>query len=289
MSKSFTIDHPAELLAFLLASQPDVKKTKIRQWLKHGAVQINGQPSTRFNHPLAPGDVVTIQASGGNQAERLLPRGMQVVFEDASLIVIDKPVNLLSIATDGQREKTAHAYLMKYVTGGKHQSRERVFIVHRLDRETSGLMVFARTESAKTALQTQWSQAEKRYLAVVEGRPSANEGSLSSHLDETGPYKVHATAQGPETRLAVTHYKVLKQTKAHSLLELTLETGRRNQIRVHLAEAGCPIIGDRKYGAVTNPAKRLGLHASSLSFPHPVTGSECRYESPLPALLGHLF
>jgi 23S rRNA pseudouridine1911/1915/1917 synthase len=213
---------------------------------------------------------------------------MRVVFEDASLIVIEKPANLLSIATETERDRTAHALLMNYVKGGQPRSRERVWIVHRLDRETSGLMVFAKTEPAKRKLQADWNLADKRYRAVVEGRPPASQGVLRTHLDESGPFKVHGAPPSLRTRLAITHYHVIKHSAIRSLIELKLETGRRNQIRVHLAEAHCPIIGDQKYGAVTNPAGRLGLHAASLHFPHPVSGELCRFESPLPEQLARL-
>ena len=163
-----------------------------------------------------------------------------------------------------------------------------MWIVHRLDRETSGLMVFAKTEAAKRTLQAHWDQAEKRYLAVVEGNPPADHGVLRSHLDESGPFKVHSAPAGERTRHAVTHYRVMKQIATRALIELTPETGRRNQIRVHLADAGCPIVGDHKYGARTNPARRLGLHASFLQFPHPLSGELLRFESPLPRELARL-
>jgi 23S rRNA pseudouridine1911/1915/1917 synthase len=288
MPISYSVEHPAELLAFLLASRSGTKKAKVRQWLKHGAVLVNGQPITQFNHPLRPGDRVSISTGGESRALGLLPRGLQIVCEDASLIVIEKPANLLSVGSDTEREKTAHAFLMSYVKAGQPQSRNRVWIVHRLDRETSGLMVFAKTETAKRELQANWKLADKRYLAVVEGCPPAAAGVLRTHLDESRVFKVHAAAPSLRSRLAITHYQVIKQTAACTLIELKLETGRRNQIRVQLAEAGCPIIGDEKYGAMTNPAGRLGLHASSLQFPHPISGTLCQFESALPEQLARL-
>ena len=154
--------------------------------------------------------------------------------------------------------------------------------MHRLDREASGLMVFAKTKDAKRNLQFHWSKAEKRYFAVVEGSAPRDSGVLRSHLDESNPLKVYSSRRTPTTRLAVTHYRVVKRNATHALIELTTETGRRNQIRVQLADAGCPIVGDLKYGAQTNPAKRLGLHAGSLKFNHPLTGEILAFESPLP-------
>lgn len=293
MPTSHLVEHPAELLAFLFACCPEVKKTKVRQWLKHGSVHVNGQSVTRFDHALQAGDVVSIRVQGEGRARGLLPSGMQVLFEDASLIVIEKPENLLSMASAGERDKTAYACLTDYVRrgkphSGKPQGSERVWIVHRLDRETSGLMVFAKTESAKRTLQGDWHKADKRYLAVVEGSPPAEQGTLQSHLNENGPFKVYSVAPSKRTRHAVTHYRVVKRNASRTLLELTLETGRRNQIRVHLADAECPIVGDRKYGARTNPARRLGLHASVLQFEHPLSGELLVFESPLPPTLARL-
>jgi len=288
MPASHTVERPAELLAFLFACRSEVKRTKVRQLLKHGSVEVNGRSITRFNHPLQTGDVVSIRTKGEVRAEGLLPKGMKVLFEDASLIVIEKPENLLSMASETERDKTAYAFLTDYVRRGNPRSRERVWIVHRLDRETSGLMVFAKTEAAKRALQANWHKVDKRYLAVVEGNPPADHGVLRSHLDESGPFKVYSVPPSKRTRHAVTNYRVMKQIATRTLIELTPETGRRNQIRVHLADAECPIIGDHKYGARTNPTRRLGLHASSLQFKHPLSGELLRFESPLPQDLARL-
>lgn len=288
MPASYTVEHPTKILAFLFASCPEVKRTKVRQWLKYGSVQVNGQSVTRANHLLQVGDLVSVRALGEIRAKGPLPPGMQVLFEDDSLIVIEKPANLLSMASAAQRDKTAYAYLTDYVRRGNSRSSERVWIVHRLDRETSGLMVFAKTDAAKHALQAAWHETEKRYLAVVEGHPPAEQGVLTSDLDENGPYKVFSAPPSERTRHAVTRYRVIRRIAARALIELTLETGRRNQIRVHLADAKCPIVGDHKYEARTNPAQRLGLHASSLHFKHPMSGEMLQFESPLPPDLARL-
>ncbi len=289
MPLSHTVESPAELLAFILSCYSDVKKTKVRQWLKYGAVHVNGQSITRFNHPLKVGDLVSIsEKKGPVRAKGPLPPGMTVLFEDESLIVIEKPANLLSMASDTERDKTAYAFLTNYLRGGNPRRSERVWIVHRLDRDASGLMVFARTEAVKLTLQKNWHKAEKRYQAVVEGIPAVDQGVLKSHLDESNSYRVFSTAPSERTRLAVTHYRVLKRGGNCALLELTIETGRRNQIRVQLADAKCPIIGDQKYEARTDPVGRLGLHACFLQFEHPVTGELLKFESPLPKRLGRL-
>jgi 23S rRNA pseudouridine1911/1915/1917 synthase len=282
------VECPAELLAYLFATQPKVKRAKVRQWLEHGAVQVNGRPITRFNYALQTGDVVSIRAKNAVLAEGLLPSGMKVLLEDESLIVIEKPAGLLSMANETECQKTAYAFLTDYVRRGKPRSPERVWIVHRLDRETSGLMVFAKLEATKRALQANWRQTDKRYLAVVEGRPPADHGVLRSHLDESTPFKVYSAPPSEKTRHAVTNYRILKRDATRTLIEPNPQTGRRHQIRVHLADAACPIIGDRKYGARTNPARRLGLHASSLQFTHPSSGDLLRLESTLPPDLAGL-
>ena len=288
MAATFTVEHPAELLTFLFDFHPDVKRTKVRQWLKHGSVQVNGQTVTRANQLLQTEDVVSILPKGEVIAHGNLAPGMKVVFEDASVIVIEKPESLLSIATETEREKTAYAFLTDYVRRGNPHQPDRVWVVHRLDREVSGLMVFAKTEAAKQSLQARWSESDKRYFAVVEGAPPAEQGVLRSHLDESQVFKVYSSAPNERTRHAVTDYRLIRRLEKVALLELTLETGRRNQIRVHLADAGCPIVGDKKYGARTNPAKRLALHACSLQFAHPLTGEVLKFESPLPKELARL-
>jgi 23S rRNA pseudouridine1911/1915/1917 synthase len=288
MPESHIVERPAELLAFLLDSHPHVARAKVQRWLKHGMVQVNGQSFTRFNHPLLTGDLVSIRDQGDARAQSQLPSGMKILFQDASLIVIEKPANLLSMASDAEREKTAHVYLTNYLRRGQSQRPERVWIVHRLDRETSGLMVFAKTEAAKTVLQSHWNRAVKRYLAVVEGAPPESNGVVKSHLDESNSFKVYSVPGSEKTRHAVTHYRLIRKSSDLALVELTLETGRRNQIRVHLSDLGCPIVGDDKYDARTNPARRLGLHASYLQFEHPLSGNVLKFESPLPEALARL-
>jgi 23S rRNA pseudouridine1911/1915/1917 synthase len=286
MPTSQIVERPAELLAYLLAGRPEVKRVKLRQWLKHGSIHVNGRSITRFDHALQIGDVVSIRTKKEVLADALLPPALKLLFEDESLIVIVKPGRMLSMATETERPETAYAFLTNYVR--RNSPRARVWIVHRLDREASGLMVFAKTEAAKRALQSQWHEAEKRYLAVVEGHPPADQGVFTSHLDESGPYKVYSGRPSKQTRFAVTNYRVIKRNATHTLMELKLETGRRNQIRVHLADAECPIVGDRKYGPRTDRARRLGLHASSLQFKHPLSGELLQFESPLPPELAAL-
>jgi 23S rRNA pseudouridine1911/1915/1917 synthase len=288
MSNPRTVEAPAPLLSFLFAAWPETKKKQVREWLKFGAVAVNDRIVTQFDHPLQPGDRVTIHRHGMAAPETKITGGIRIRHEDADLIVIEKPAGLLSIASASEGEKTAYALLTRHVRRGNPRGRERVWIVHRLDRETSGVMVFAKSEAAKTALQKSWDAAGKKYFAVVEGAPPQDAGTLESWLDESNPLKVYVGGSGPQMRHATTHFRVMKKGREVTLLEVTLETGRRHQIRVQLAHAGCPIVGDGKYGAQTDPIKRVALHACSLKFTHPVTRQPLRFESPLPGEMGRL-
>lgn len=288
MPRTLSVSQPAQLQAFLFDQFPEVKRIKVKQWLKFGSVLVNGKKQSRYDHALVPGDEVEVQSVAESRAASLLPRGMKVVFEDDEIIVIDKPPNLLSIASEAEREKTAYAILTNYVRGGNERSPERVWIVHRLDQETSGLMIFAKTEETKLKLQEDWENAEKRYYAVVEGGPKDDKGTVRSFLDERNPHHVRSVPESEHTRHAITHYEVLKRSNRFALIELELVTGRRHQIRVQMKELGCPIVGDEKYGAKTNVAGRLALHSCFLKVQHPVTGQEMAFKSELPSALARV-
>ncbi|MGI8601396.1 MAG: RluA family pseudouridine synthase [Verrucomicrobiales bacterium] len=288
MPRAQTVKTPEELLKFLFLTWPEVKRTKIRTWLKFQAVMVNGRPVTQFNHPLHPGDLVEIRTDRHAVPKTVIGSGIKIHFEDDFLIVINKPENLLSIASEAEQEKTAYFQLTDYLRHSKARERERVWIVHRLDRETSGLMVFSKTPEAKEWLQENWDKFEKRYEAVVEGNLRPDKGVLESDLDESNPFRVRSAPATDLTRHAITHYRVIARGHGRTLVELTLETGRRHQIRVQLADAGHPVVGDKKYHAKSDPAKRLALHACALRFAHPTTGQELIFESPLPKELARL-
>ena len=282
------VDQPAPLLPWLFGAWPEAKRNTVREWLSDRRVTVNGRAVSQFDHALQPGDKVEIRARPQTAPDTRLAGGILIRHEDDAIIVIEKPEGLRSIASDAEAEATAYAQLTTHVRRGNPRGRERVWIVHRLDQETSGLMVFARTEAAKNALQENWETVVKKYRAVVEGAPPLETGVLISHLDESDRFRVRVAPAGPDTRRAVTRYRVEKRNGALALLELTLETGRRHQIRVQLGEAGCPIVGDKRYGAKTNPVRRVALHASELRFPHPIGKKEVRFISPLPGEFGRL-
>lgn len=211
------------------------------------------------------------------------PKGLEILHEDRDIIVVNKAAGLLTVGTGRDAGRTAHAALGDYVRKGNPKSRERVFVVHRLDRDTSGVLVFARTEAVKATLQSRWTEAEKTYLAFVEGHPDPPEDTISSYLVENGALRVFSTDDPRAGKLSHTRYRVLKTVGERALLEIELLTGRKNQIRVHLADRGWPIVGDSKYGRKIRDNKRLALHSSRLTLHHPHSGERLTFEAPAPA------
>ena len=212
------------------------------------------------------------------------PKGLTILHEDRDILVVDKAPGLLTMGTNREKVKTAYCRLTDYVRKGNPKSHERVYIVHRLDREVSGVLVFARSMAAKKALQAQWAGVEKHYLALVHGVPLQSEGTFSSYLVESGVHRVHPTKNPKQGKLSSTAYKVLGTSQGVSLLEIKLLTGRKHQIRVHLAERGLPIVGDKKYGEERSGPKRLALHAKSIAFKHPHSGETCFFETRTPSI-----
>ena len=210
------------------------------------------------------------------------PKGLTVLHEDKDIIVVEKPCGLLSIGTDRDKSRTVHTILNEYVRKGNPHSRNRVYIVHRLDRETSGILILAKSEQAKIFLQGHWQETDKRYLTVVYGTLTPKTGTISSYLTENSAFTVFSTSDQALGKLSHTEYTVLKETKGFSLLEIHLLTGRKHQIRVHLSEKGHPVVGDKKYGKGNDPYGTLALHARSISFTHPVNGKRLTFETGIP-------
>jgi 23S rRNA pseudouridine1911/1915/1917 synthase len=258
----------------LRALYPEASGRSLKQWLAGGRVTVDGHPCHDGRLVLPPHAVVAL---GARAATAAFPRGLDRVHEDDAILVVVKPPGLLTIATERERERTAYRLLWDYLAARG----ERPFIVHRLDRETSGLLVFAKSEAAKRALQAQFEarSVERVYRALVEGRPPREAGTLESRLAEDRMLRVRSAERG---RVAITHYRVLSARREHTLLELTLGTGRRHQIRVQLAEAGWPIVGDVTHGGPRRAGGRMCLHATRLAFAHPVTGAPVAFESAAP-------
>ena len=222
---------------------------------------------------------------------KLLPGGLALLHEDRDLIVVDKPAGLLTISTEREKSRTAYFILTDYVRKGIAKSRNRIFIVHRLDRETSGILIFAKNEAAKFRLQSQWQDTKKKYLAVVHGRCEKRAETITTYLAENRAHGVYTTSDASKGKLSHTAYQVLKETKDFSLLEVDLLTGRKHQIRVHLAAIGHPVVGDQRYGKKDKAHDRLALHARSISFTHPFSGEPLTFATKVPAyfisLVGH--
>lgn len=280
------IEQPSQLLEYLFKIFADKSKTTVKSYLYNRQVSVNGCLTTQFDAQLAVGD--TVEVSFGKQKESLRHPMMKIVYEDDFVVVVNKRSGLLSIATDKQPLRTAYSILSDYLKVDNPSA--RIFVVHRLDRETSGLMMFAKSKEVQEKLQFNWNDniLERKYYAVVEGVIEQSEGVVESYLTESKAFKVYATDH-EHGKLARTAFKVLEVSSDNTLLELQLETGRKNQIRAHLEYVGYPIIGDKKYGAKTNPLGRVALHAGTLSFLHPDDGREMNFSTPVPSVFMTLF
>lgn len=277
------VKNEAQLLEYLFSALAPQSRTGIKSLLTHSRIAVNGKVVTAYNHPLKPGDRIEVNA---NRKPVFKDRNLKIVYEDKWLIVIDKREGLPTISTGKEKEVTAYSVLYSYMESTTENG--RIFIVHRLDRDTSGLLVFAKDEQTKHLLQENWNQSivDRKYLGVCEGNFTRLEGSIVSWLRENPKsLKMSSSPVDNGGLRAVTHFRVIEQKKDMALLEIELETGRKNQIRVQLSSIGHPIAGDRKYGAATNPFGRLALHASTLTFRHPHTGKILTFTSPLPFCL----
>lgn len=285
---TFPVAAPAPLLEFALAAMPDHKRTGVKQLLAHDQIAVNGVPVRQFDHPLKPGDEVRVNLTREFRVFR--NRRVQLLYEDDDILVINKGYGLLSVAADNQRrrpnekksQETAYSIMREYVKW--QDPRNMLFIVHRLDRDTSGIMMFAKSQEVQERLRHNWNNTvlERRYVAVLQGRLDPPEGIRKSYLAENSRYEVYSTPNEEEGKLAVTRYKTLENGNGYTLVEVSLDTGRKNQIRVHMSELGFPVSGDRRYGAKASPIGRLCLHAATLKFAHPTTQKLMVFDTPIP-------
>jgi 23S rRNA pseudouridine1911/1915/1917 synthase len=268
----------------LRALYPGTSRRGLKRWLATSRVRVNGAVVRRGDLVIGAGDRVELTAAPAPGP----PQPLGLVHEDAEIIVVDKPSGLLSIATERERTRTAYRLLSDWVAA-RGPAGARLFVVHRLDRETSGLIVFARSADAKRSLQAQFAAraVERVYVALVEGIVRAAHGTMTSRLTETRALRVRPTADGREGREAITRYRVLERRRHTTLVELRLVTGRRGQIRAQLGAAGHPIVGDGEFGSRTDPLGRVALHATRLAFVHP-GGGRVSFESPLPPAFGRV-
>ena len=261
------------LLESLALLSPNSSKNSLRSWIKEGRVQVDGRMVKQPNFIVAEGQLVLV-----GQRKKFIQEGIEILYEDSDLVVIDKPSGLLSVSAAYEKVDTAHAVLKN------HFHPRRVFIVHRLDQETSGVMVFAFNEKSCTELKKLFAahDIEREYVAVVEGKMTQGQGTWESFLYEDKNYYVHQTEDSELGEKAITHFKIKKASRKYSWLLLKLETGKKNQIRGHCQTAGFPVVGDKKYGAQSSPIKRLCLHAKLLAFHHPISKKKIKCESAIP-------
>lgn len=282
----YTVDGPTTLLPFLLASVKGKSRNNIKSLLSRRLVAVDGVPVSRFDAPLTPGQQVTILPSSAPRADAL---PFPLLYEDRHLIVVNKPAKLLSVANDREKVRTAYHIVTDYVKARRVD--DRIFVLHRLDRDTSGVLMFARDPETKELFQSRWNEIITRrgYLAVVEGTPRPDRDTIRSYLVETDTHLSFSGQPGKGAKEAVTSYQVVKSGGGYSLLDISIETGRKNQIRVHMKEMGHPVAGDKQYGARTNPIGRLCLHANELSFLHPGTGEHVTFKARMPRDFNRVF
>ena len=277
-----TAGESGSILDVLKKAMGTDSSTRIRKYIRHGRVLCNGRLVIRPDMDVNSGDVLEVTrdpAAGAHRVELPVP----ILYEDHDLIAVEKPAGMLT-AGAGSEKKPSLYHLVNFYVRQNAFHRAGVFVVHRLDREVSGIVIFAKSREIQMRIKQSWPTTEKRYYALVEGRPPKSEGTVESWLAEDGQQKVRSVPKSTSgARNAVTHYRTLKVIADHTLLEILLETGRKNQIRVHMADIGCPIVGDRRYGASGRFVRRIRLHGFLFEFNHPVTGKRIRINSQMPA------
>ena len=265
-----------ELLDYLY-NNLDMPKKRIKQYLTHGSIFVNNNKTTKYNFKLTPGMNIIIDTD--NKNKKTLP--FDILFEDEHIIVVNKPSGLLTIATEKEKEKTLFHIVREYLVSKNQYA--RVFIVHRLDKDTSGIVVLAKDEKTKNKLQENWNEyvSIREYVAVVHGKPKKDEGKIVQKLKETKTNLVYTT-KDEDGKEAITNYKVIKSNNNYSMLSINIETGRKNQIRVALSSIGTPIVGDKKYGLKNDKENRLFLHANRLKIYYPEIKKDILFETTTP-------
>lgn len=283
---SFKVDKDNELMKFLMEKMPQNSRNNIKSLLTQRRVMVDDVIVSQYNAPLKEGQIVSITKT---KITKHKLEGVSIVYEDNDILVVEKERGILSVATQNEREKTAYNILKNYLK--EKNPKDKIFVVHRLDRDTSGVMIFAKSEKAQDILQTTWNDSvkERTYVVLVEGNVKKDSDTIISYLAENKAMITYSTDNEEEGKKAVSHYKVLKRNKNYSLLEVNIETGRKNQIRVHMQDLGHSVVGDKKYGSTKNPIKRLGLHAHTIVFKHPITKEVLSFTSKIPEAFLFLF
>ena len=274
----YIVKKEAILLDFLMIH---TSRKQAKLYLKYQQVSINGNSDCKFDTIVKVNDCITIQKNNTTNTQ------LDILYEDQDCVIINKPSGLLSMAGGGEKEKTAYHLVGEYLK--EKDKQQRVFIVHRLDRDTSGILLFAKNEKMKNLLQEKWNDLvyKRGYVALVEGKVQKPKGTIKNYLDESKTQQVYITKKGG--KLAITHYQVKQSNMKNTLLEVYLDTGRKNQIRVHMESIGHSIVGDKKYGATTNSIRRLGLHCHDFLFLHPITKKEIHIQTTVPDSFTEVF
>ena len=284
--RRYPVTEKGYLLEFLLERVRGKSRNAVKHLLSGRQVAVDGKVVTRFDWPLEPGEVVTLLP---RSREEKAAAPFPILYQDRDLIAIDKPAGLLTVGHEGERQRTAYRLLSDTLRDGSRE--KKLFVVHRLDRDTSGAVLFARNEAMKRSLQEDWDALvqERIYLAVTAGAPEREEGVVRSWLKETSTRVGYSAGPGSGGKEAVTRYRVLSRAGEYALVRVALDTGRKNQIRVHMADLGCPVAGDRKYGDGGGPMDRLALHAARLTLTDPRTGAPLTVAAPVPRSFLRLF
>lgn len=284
--RTYNVGKECTLLPFLMETLSDMNRTQVKALLKYRHIALKGKAVTQFDTPLLPGDVVEVNL--GRSFYQFNNPMVKVLFEDRHIVVIEKASGLLSVANDNVREKNAFSIMQDYVRHGNPDA--QLFVCHRLDQYTSGILIFAKDHDLMYELRSNWDYyvKERKYMCVTENIPPRQEDTIESLLAQDSHMRVFSTDDEERGCLAVTHYRVLQTRGRYALVDVEIFTGKKNQIRVHMSEMGCPIAGDIKYGAETNPARRLMLHNYRLAFIHPVTGELMRFSLTTPTVFRKL-
>ena len=277
--REFVVYHECELLDFLFETHPGQSKNSVKSLLTNHHVTIEGSPVSQFNLKLYKGDTVIIFKQ---PVRKVVRSKLPIIFEDDHIIVINKPSGLLSIASDNEKKSTAYRILSDYVQ--QKDKHNRVFVVHRLDEDTSGVLMIAKDKETQEKYQDNWNElvSKRGYYAIVDGILDKKQGTITSYLKKNAQNMMYSSKKPGDGQYSVTHYKVIKEKDDYSLLDVNIDSGRKNQIRVHLGDIGHNVVGDDKYGNPTNPIKRLGLHAYELDIKNPYTGKVMKFKAPIP-------
>lgn len=284
--KTFKVHSETGLLEFLYDHITNDSKNNIKKYLSNHQVLVNGSCVTQFDFLVYKEDIVQISKNKVSNVKKENVK-LDIIYEDDELIAINKPSGLLSIESDNEKNNTAYRMLTEYVQ--KKDKKARIFIVHRIDKDTSGVLVVAKNEKIKNQLQHKWQDIVKKrqYIAICEGVFKEKEGTVKSYLKENINHLMYSS-NDKNGQFAVTHYKVLKSNGKYSMVDVNIDSGRKNQIRVHMKDIEHPIVGDKKYGSTKNPIRRMMLHATYLKIKHPITNNEIEFTSKYPEIFNKL-